>query len=70
MKRTLKNRCMAMAICFCITGNLFAANNHLNNDSMEKNLNLTEEWDKVFLQSDKVNHAKVTFVRPNECHSV
>ena len=28
---------------------------------MEKNLNLTEEWDKVFPQSDKVNHAKVTF---------
>ena len=50
-----------MAICLCITENLFAADNHLNNDSMEKNLNLTEEWDKVFPQSDKVNHTKVTF---------
>lgn len=28
---------------------------------MEKNLNLTEEWDKVFPQSDKVNHTKVIF---------
>lgn len=52
---------MAMAVCLCITGNLFAADNHLNNNSMEKNLSLTKEWDKVFLQSDKVNHMKVTF---------
>lgn len=28
---------------------------------MEKELNLTREWDKVFPQSDKVNHSKVTF---------
>ena len=61
MKEILKNKCMAMAVCLCITANLFAADNHLNNDSMEKNLNLTEEWDKVFPQSDKVNHTKVTF---------
>ncbi len=57
----IENKCMAMAVCLCITANLFAADNHLNNDSMEKNLNLTEEWDKVFPQSDKVNHTKVTF---------
>ena len=61
MKEILKNKCMAMAVCLCITANLFAADNHLNNDIMEKNLNLTEEWDKVFPQSDKVNHTKVTF---------
>lgn len=24
-------------------------------------LNLTQEWDKVFPQSDKVNHSKITF---------
>ena len=28
---------------------------------MEKKLNLTNEWDKVFPKSDKVNHEKVTF---------
>ncbi|MCD8376553.1 MAG: alpha/beta hydrolase [Oscillospiraceae bacterium] len=28
---------------------------------MEEKLNLTSEWDKVFPQSDKVNHRKVTF---------
>lgn len=39
MKEVLKNKCMAMAVCLCITANLFAADNYLNNDSMEKNLN-------------------------------
>ena len=28
---------------------------------MEEKLNLTQEWDKVFPQSDKVEHGKVTF---------
>lgn len=28
---------------------------------MEEKLNLTEEWDKVFPKSDKVNHRKITF---------
>lgn len=31
-----------------------------NNNNMEK-LELTNQWDKVFPQSDKVNHSKVTF---------
>ena len=28
---------------------------------MEEKLNLAQEWDKVFPQSDKVNHSKITF---------
>ncbi len=32
-----------------------------NNDNMKQELNLTQEWDKVFPLSDKVNHRKVTF---------
>ncbi len=28
---------------------------------MEEKLNLVEEWDKTFQQSEKVNHRKVTF---------
>lgn len=28
---------------------------------MKENLNLTQEWDKTFPKSDKVNHSKVTF---------
>ena len=34
--------------------------NQETSDNMET-LNLTQEWDKKFLQSDKVNHRKVTF---------
>ena len=30
-------------------------------NDMEQELTLTQEWDKVFPQSDKVNHKKVTF---------
>lgn len=32
-----------------------------NNENMNTTLQLTQEWDKVFPQSDKVNHKKVTF---------
>ena len=32
-----------------------------NNDNMKQELKLTQEWDKVFPLSDKVNHRKVTF---------
>lgn len=35
-------------------------NNQENNRGMEK-LELTQQWDKVFPKSDKVNHSKVTF---------
>ena len=31
------------------------------NNTMEEQLTLTQEWDKVFPQSDKVNHTKITF---------
>ena len=32
-----------------------------NTDNMKHQLTLTQEWDKVFPLSDKVNHRKVTF---------
>lgn len=63
--------------CFYITGNLFAAdsernavattdatevvNNNLNTINMDENLNLMQEWDKTFPQSNKVIHSKVIF---------
>lgn len=50
-----------MSICICAVGNLSAEDNHLNDKIMEENLNLTQEWDKTFPQSDKVSHTKVTF---------
>ena len=36
--------------------------NNQNNEEMKTTLTLTQEWDKVFPLSDKVNHRKVTFV--------
>jgi len=35
--------------------------NNQNNNEMNTTLTLTQEWDKVFPQSDKVDHKKVTF---------
>lgn len=37
------------------------AQNNQSNRNMEQ-LNLTQEWDKTFPKSDKVNHSKVTFI--------
>ena len=49
-------------MCLCIAGHLFATDNHTNNNKiMEEKLNLTQECDKTFPQSDKVNHTKITF---------
>ena len=54
---------------FASAGSLHAENRNLEtteinnskNSLMETTLNLTQEWDKVFPQSDKVQHTKVTF---------
>ena len=63
MKNMVKNICAAMVISLCAAGHLFATENNPNNDNkfMEENLNLIQEWDKTFPQSDKVNHKKITF---------
>ena len=37
------------------------SDNNQNDISMNTTLQLTQEWDKVFPQSDKVDHKKVTF---------
>ena len=45
-----------------IFGSMGSSAQPLQNDrNMEEKLNLTQEWDKVFPQSDKVNHSKITF---------
>ena len=36
------------------------SNKQTTNNNMEKKLELTQEWDKVFPLSEKVNHQKVT----------
>ena len=37
------------------------SNENQNENTMNQELTLTQEWDKVFPQSDKVDHRKVTF---------
>lgn len=56
------------ATCMCASVGIHAENGtepdksmNSNISTMEKELNLTQEWDKVFPKSDKVNHSKVTF---------
>lgn len=49
---------LAMA---CSTAACAQQNNPNANRFMEEKLNLTEAWDKVFTQSDKVEHTKITF---------
>lgn len=45
-----------------LLGSMGSSAQPLQNDrNMEEKLNLTQEWDKVFPQSDKVNHSKITF---------
>ena len=63
MKNMVKNICAAMVISLCAAGHLSATENNPNNDNkfMEENLNLIQEWDKTFPQSDRVVHSKVTF---------
>ena len=51
-----------MLACLCGMGGLTAQENQRNTNSiMEEKLNLTQEWDKVFPQSDQVRHSKITF---------
>ena len=56
---------IAMVACFCIVATMDAsetASNNFNTDiTIDENQNLTQVWDKVFPQSNKVNHSKVSF---------
>ena len=54
-----------IALMLMVAAISFAACNNKNQeqkqDNMNQELTLTQEWDKVFPQSDKVDHRKVTF---------
>ena len=59
---SFKRFCAAFSACICCAGSLSAENNNANTDRiMNEQLNLTQEWDKVFPKSDKVDHRKVSF---------
>ena len=49
---------VAAALTACTIKN---TNHQENNPSMNTTLTLTQEWDKTFPKSDKVDHRKVTF---------
>ena len=57
MKRILILAAALLATCPLTC---FGQSNH-SDTTMKQNPNLTREWDKVFPQSDRVNHSKVTF---------
>ena len=54
MKKLLLFTTMALIFASCCNKNEQKTNNNMN-------IQLTQEWDKVFPQSDKVDHKKVTF---------
>ena len=62
MKKILLGSIISIAIS--LTANSQIMNDMNTNKSLAdiERLTLTEEWDKVFPKSDKVNHRKVTFV--------
>jgi len=60
MKKIIISALLIMGTTAAGATNGITDNNQLNNKSMDK-LELTNEWDKVFPKSDKVNHSKVTF---------
>ena len=63
MKHLFKSWCLAVLACVAGAGSLEAQEQttSINNSFMEEKLNLTQEWDKTFPKSDKVDHMKVTF---------
>ena len=53
---------IAMTVTAALTACTIKNTNHQeNNPSMSTTLTLTQEWDKTFPKSDKVDHRKVTF---------
>ncbi len=60
MKKIIGIALLMVATITWGTENKQSENNQIKNNKMET-LELTQQWDKVFPQSDKVNHSKVTF---------
>ena len=58
-KSFIRRLLLAGVIITAVNAN--SVNAQENTGFMEEKLNLTQEWDKVFPQSDKVTHSKITF---------
>ncbi|MBQ3332338.1 MAG: hypothetical protein IJG83_02845, partial [Thermoguttaceae bacterium] len=62
MTRKMTLLALGLAAVFALNGYVSAAQNNEGDDTMkEEQLVLTQEWDKTFPKSDKVDHCKVTF---------
>ena len=51
----------AVLMGMMLTGCNQKSDNNQNEEDMNTTLTLTQEWDKTFPKSDKVDHKKVTF---------
>lgn len=56
-----KNVLAAVLIGMTLSGWAQKSENNLNKEVMNTTLHLTQEWDKTFRKSDKVDHKKITF---------
>lgn len=58
----MKRRTLLTAAFLCLFGLTGSHAQDIQNNKNMEELKLTQEWDKTFPKSDKVNHSKVTFV--------
>ena len=63
VRQSIAALCVALLACSCGTESKTGQGEPQpqTNNNMEETLTLTQEWDKVFPLSNKVNHSKVTF---------
>lgn len=58
----IKKACLILIASFSLANSIMAQKENIDkNMFMEDKLNMTQEWDKVFPLSEKVNHSKITF---------
>lgn len=58
----IKKACLILIASFSLASSIMAQKENIDkNMFMEEKLNMTQEWDKVFPLSEKVNHSKITF---------
>lgn len=61
-KMEIKKACLILIASFSLANCIMAQKENIDkNMFMEEKLNMTQEWDKVFPLSEKVNHSKITF---------
>lgn len=61
-KMEIKKACLILIASFSLANSIMAQKENIDkNMFMEEKQNMTQEWDKVFPLSEKVNHSKITF---------